>query len=394
MKNFQLLIIVMLVNVAPALSQQLTTKALQKGGARRIEEISSEGHIDYAPVLSADGKTMIFQSNRLGGWRLFESTLKENGTWSEPHPIEAINNYGKKNDLIGGASLSHDGNYLYFFGYFLHQSNSEDLYVSKKGPKGWEKPMSIGASVNSMEYEGFPSISPDNSTLYFIRENQKNPIDKATGESCFTIYKATKDLSGNWNNPKALPSPINMGCERSPKIMDDGKTLLFSSIREGGMGKYDLYQSTLLDHDTWSSPVLLREINTEGNDLSPTITASGKTMYYARDNGFYETEISHKVGPPRHLTVNGFVKNNETGEPLDSEIEIINRTTGETISILINDNPEGLFSFLLTAGTIYEVTFKSEGFNPSSTTYDLTQLTENQTVERHVTFGKLMNVIF
>ena len=119
MKHFQLLIIVILVNIVPALSQQLSMKRAQKGGIRRVEEITSEGHIDFAPVLSTDGKTMIFQSNRLGGWRLFESTLQENGKWSEPLSIESINNYGKKNDLIGGASLSKDGNYLYFFGYFL-----------------------------------------------------------------------------------------------------------------------------------------------------------------------------------------------------------------------------------------------------------------------------------
>ena len=36
-------------------------------------------------------------------------------------------------------------------------------------------------------------------------------------------------------------------CEKAPRIMADGKTLIFSSNRLGGKGGFDMYQSVLND---------------------------------------------------------------------------------------------------------------------------------------------------
>ena len=71
--------------------------------------------IEYAPSISADGNTMIYQSNKEGNYELFMAHRDPSGAWSSSEVIESIKNFGSADVLIAGSSLSYDGNYIYFF---------------------------------------------------------------------------------------------------------------------------------------------------------------------------------------------------------------------------------------------------------------------------------------
>jgi hypothetical protein len=92
---------------------------------------------------------------------------------------------------------------------------------------------------------------------------------------------------GNWTDPVNLGSKINAGrYDGSPFLASDGKTLYFSSNRDGGKGGVDLYQSTWIGpSDTdWSEPIDLPvPINSEKNDFFLSMPATGKTVYFASD---------------------------------------------------------------------------------------------------------------
>src|SRR5690606_11226638 len=116
--------------------------------------------VEYAPSISADGRTMIIESNRRGKYELYVSQM-QNGKWSDPLPIDGINNFGDSTDLIGGPSITFDGNTLFFFASFRGGLGSEDIYYSIREGNGWSKPVNLGEPINSAGYEGFPSISAD-----------------------------------------------------------------------------------------------------------------------------------------------------------------------------------------------------------------------------------------
>ena len=384
----------MLVKVLPGLAQRNAETMLPSGGYRRLDEISSEGHMDFAPVLSADGRTMVFESNRKEGWRLYETTMGEDGKWSGPRAISEVNRFARKGDIIGGPDLSMDGKELYFFGFFLFKTTSEDIYVSERGVDGWKKPSPIKGEINTRNYEGFPSIAPDKKTLYFVRENKDMPIDKASGEPCFVIYRSEKDEKGNWSKGAALAAPVNLGCECSPKIMDDGRTLLFSSIREGGRGMYDIYQSRLQFDGSWSEPSLVKNVSTEGNELSPSIASSGKDMVYFRDNAIYQAGAPKGIGPLAHLVVDGKVRNGNTGEGVDFDATVVNKSSGETIAFISNLGLGGNFELMLTAGAVYEITFSSEGFENEIIELDLSEVEENARMKQVVSLLEATEVLF
>ena len=186
-----------------------TTRVVQLSGTK-VANVNSSS-VEYAPSISANGKVMVFESNPTGSYKLYESIQDSTREWGAPISLDSINNYGSENDLIGGPSISFDGNTLYFFSSFDGGEGSEDIYYATREKHGWSKPKNIGAPINSREFEGFPSISADGKTLYFVKVRHEGPSDlklreMTEGQTCYSIYKSNKSADGSWSVPTKLPS--------------------------------------------------------------------------------------------------------------------------------------------------------------------------------------------
>lgn len=336
-----------------------------------VPDISSEKYTEFAPTISADGRTLIFESdqNAEKGWGLMESQLTESGNWGEPVSIKAIND---KCNFLAGPSLSYDGNTLYFTAFIEGVTQSEDIYYSQRlAGKNWTEPKRVEGPINTDEsYEGFPSISADGNSLYFIRVNEKNSFDKRSKENCFVIYATHKNIDGSWREPEALPAPINLGCERDPRIMADNRTLIFSSIREGGKGKYDLYQSRRQTDGTWSQPAALDFINGADNDQSPCISASGDIMYFYSQKDIYSISIPIEYRQLINVTIKGKIISEENNKPLAAEVVVKNTETGEQFSSFSNA-VDGDYNVILSAGQNYSVEFIHDQHVPQVHQFDL-----------------------
>jgi len=188
-------------------SQESTTNPPSLDNKTIVSGISIDqpGIVEYAPSISADGKTMIFQSNRDGSYKLYQAKLDDNETWTAIKSIDNINNFGDTTDLRGGPSISFDGNTLYFFASFNGGYGREDIYYSIREGEDWGEPQNIGGMINDSGYQGFPSISADGQTLYFVGDNREGPADKELGKLavfCLSIFKSNKDQEGNWTAPE------------------------------------------------------------------------------------------------------------------------------------------------------------------------------------------------
>ncbi len=349
-----------------------------------IPGVSSAKYTEFAPTISADGRTLIFESDQDSkkGWGLMESKLSESGNWSDPIPIKAIND---KCNFLAGPSLSYDGNTLYFTAFIEGVTQSEDIYYSQRlDGKSWSEPKRLEGPINTDEaYEGFPSISADDNSLYFIRLNERNVFDKKNKENCFVIYASHKNIDGSWQEPEALPAPINLGCERDPRIMADNRTLIFSSIREGGKGKYDLYQSRRQTNGTWSQPVALDFINAEDNDQSPCIAASGDVMYFYSLKDIYSISIPPEYRQLINVTVKGTVTSEETKKPVAAEVVVKNTETGEQFSSFSNAT-DGEYNLVLSAGQYYSVEFVHDLHVSQVLDFDLRKQESFAAIQRNV----------
>ena len=340
--------------------------------------LNTPDYVEYAPTISADGKTMIFQSNRSDGasYKLYESKLGEDGVWSQPVSLDKINNYGSSNDLIGGPSLSFDGNLLLFFATFNSGFGREDIYYSTREADGWSEPVNLGEAVNSPGYEGFPSISPDLKTLYFVKEKPLDEIDNKTVRKnlsfAYTICESHKSNEGVWSTPKELPLPINLYSSKAPRIMADNRTLIFSAIRSEEKLDYDLFQSQKTVLGDWSFPVNLSYVNTSESDQHSCISAAGDIMYFVyASKDIYTVEIPENLRQFVNNVVTGTITDKDSEQGVETEIIVRDaRTTKEVLRAKSNAS-DGKYAIVLAAGRNYNVEFKSDGYSSYAAEYDL-----------------------
>ncbi|OJJ14294.1 hypothetical protein BKI52_43200 [marine bacterium AO1-C] len=381
------------------------------------EPINTKRFVEYAPAVSNDGKTMIFQSNNNEGkhWRLYQSNLSESGQWSNPSAINSINNFQGGAHYVAGPSLSKNADTLYFCASYDSEGKNRDIYYAVKSSDSWGEPISIGSPINSDAYDGFPSISADGQSLYFMRPDttgeiknlkakkkdprkNKDPRHIKIGDDgkvtqykgiCYTLYVSRKDASGKWQKPEVLPNVINNGCEKCPRIMPDNATLIFSSVRKGGKGDFDLYVSTVDVKGNWTEPRALDFANTKDKDQFANIPLSNEVMYYnskgrRNDDIFKVSPLPDYLRLQKYTRLEGRIIDSLTKQPLEAEISVLveDSTNQNTKIRALASSPasDGKFKTKLRRGYKYALEIKAQNYLPYIRKVDFSDHTKDDTL--------------
>ena len=356
-------------------------------GIQNLGPTINSNEVEYAPSISADGNTMIYQSSKEGNYELHMAHRDQNGIWSQSEVIESIRNFGNDDILIAGSSLSYDGNYIYFFASYPGTYGIEDIWYLEKEGYSWSNPKNAGPNINSEGYEGFPSISADGSKIYFMRSIKSS----YKGKFCYQLYLSEKDDEGQWTPAQPLPSPISQGCENCPRIMSDNETLVFAAIR-GDSDNYDIYQSRQQADGAWSEPVALDFINTDIDDLYGTIPSSGEVMYFNRNLGsshdIYQIPIPKDLQPKKVVNIQGVVKDADSNLPMEVQIDVVKDGVSMGTSGLKSNAYDGNFTIVLKTGSLYNLKISPENYVPQTLIYDLREKDEYDLITRDIILEK------
>jgi hypothetical protein len=158
-----------------------------------------------------------------------------------------------------------------------------NLYIAeKKDTSAFNKPVALKSERSNKFNNGPLCFSPDGKTVYFTSEIETG---KMAGNKKFKNHSGIfiADLSGTdlsairpfkYNNPD-----YNVG---QPSISKDGKYIYFASDIPGGLGGSDLYYCELINGE-WSAPVNLgSKVNSPGAENYPFMHPSGK-LYFTSD---------------------------------------------------------------------------------------------------------------
>ncbi len=194
--------------------------ALSEYGIEGMGVVSSRAD-ELRATLSADGRRIIWASNRdggAGGWDLWQATLQDT-RWVDARPL----------------------------------------------------PLNSGAD------EVDPFLSADGRWLYFA-SNRKG------GRGGFDLYRAPLQADGGFGTPQPLGTAVNgRHDERSPALADDGR-LLLASNRDGGAGGWDLWVAAAAGGD-FAAPVPLAGINGPGDELDGSWLGGGRAVVFSRASG-------------------------------------------------------------------------------------------------------------
>jgi outer membrane protein OmpA-like peptidoglycan-associated protein len=393
-------------------------------------EIANVGNVintsfhEYSPLLSADGNTLIFTSNRstdnekIKNQTNFEDiyiTHKVNGQWGEPQMISP-NITNKYNDAA--ASLSHDGKSLFLY----YEEGNGDIFVSSVENGEWSIPTPLNKNINNPHsWETSACISADGRKLFFTsnRPGGYGELDIWVSE----IDPATNDWGKATNLGRMINTPDH---EDAPFIHADGVTLYFSSDGHPTMGSNDIFKSELVN-GKWSKPVNMGfPVNSIDYDGFFVLSEDKKSGFFSamREYGMGNADIySIKfVDPPpppveekvvvaevipepveedfvdpivalhkdlKVVTVlKGKVIDADSNQPLHAVISLVNNETNQVVERIYSHRGTGDFELIIPHGGNYGVATEVAGYLFNSINFNLPQFAEYQEIDTHILMMK------
>lgn len=200
-------------------------------------------------VVTKDGLSMYFTSDRpsgLGGDDLWISRRKSTrAPWGTPENLTILN----ANAADSLAVFDTSETIMYFHSTRPGGCGAGDLWMSRRSAPNsddWTAPVNVGCTVNTLATEIAPAFYADYdgglATIYF-------GSDRPGGIGGFDIYKTTskglKDLANAVFGPGVLVRELSSpGRDTRTFVRQDGREILITSDRSGGVGGLDMWVAT------------------------------------------------------------------------------------------------------------------------------------------------------
>jgi Tol biopolymer transport system component len=262
--------------------------------------VNSSGY-DFSPSIRGDGLEMYFESDRPGGEGTYDIWVSTRA--SKEDDWGASKNLGSPintSDWQNSPCISADGLELYW--------NDWGLRVARRAtvsdPWGEAENDSL-INVNTSNVNSGPCLSSDGLSLFLFSWNEKE------------LYVSTRPtIDDLWSEPVNLGPTVNgvnsTWVNRDPSISADGLVLTFTSDRDGGSGRTDLWMTRRSTIDgPWTEPVNLGPtINSDKREYEPEISADGRSLIFCsnRDGGYGDYDIwQASIDPVVDLNGDGIV---------------------------------------------------------------------------------------
>lgn len=326
---------------------------------------------EYAPFISADGRTLLFcgrfRDDNLGREDIFIAEKKD-GDWQSPALLRDLST-SRGNEAP--EALSADENTMLLF-------VNGTLGISEKTAEGWSPMQELPPTVNRARWQADARITADGRALLFASSEGAYGLED--------IYVSLKEEDGAWGEAINLGPVINTAVvDRTPFLHPDMKTLYFGSEGHTGLGKMDIFMSKRLRSDSWtdwSKPVNLGiAINTAGHDWDFKVTTDGAYAYFTISNDIYLAALPRAFQPERVATVSGKLLGID-GRPLAAEIVWEDLETGEVVQVSKSDPQSGDFFATLPSRSVFGYTVRREGYFPLSGNVDFTEAVSDIKLDR------------
>lgn len=334
---------------------------------------------DYFPFVPGDESFLIFNTKRPesgayqypdGSWgaNIFFSKVKE-GEFSKAKPLGRVINsqYGDE-EAVG---LSSSGDYLLV--YFDNMQGVGDIYISKSDKsRNFKEPILLDEEINSVKgQEISASISADGNAIFFasIRPGGLGGSD---------IYVCRRLPSGKWSPAFNLGPEVNTAQnEDFPNISPDGNLLFFSSMGHTSMGGYDIFVAKWDENEGvfTGAKNLGYPINTPEDDMNFRLSATGKYGYLSarRKEGFGDMDI-YRINfmdvDPDYTVLTGKVVSSDISKPVDSAhvfISVTNAETGDEHGTYMPNPNTGRYVIILPPGK-FKISTEIPGYQPYNET--------------------------
>ncbi len=362
-KNGQDSIISLLIESVKLTQEWLATPTRYQ--VEPVKEFNTRDN-DFTPnVVEKDGFDHIyFASNRKGvtgkkksgitGERfndIFVSKMNRQREWSDPERIDSLNSEFDE----GAPYLTDAGARMLFTSCQMEKGKPLgcQIYTITKNGTEWLNPERVEIVGDSISV-GHPSLSPDGNRMYFSA--------RMTGGFGGADIWYVEQEGGSWSRPKNLGPSVNTPKDELFPFVRADSTIYFSSDRLPSMGGLDLYKATPDGKYRYAVENMKHPFSSPGNDFGMYYYATEEKGYFTSDrSGSKSEDIYYFEKPPLKFDLEGFVKDGETMEVIDSAVVHLIGSDG-TMFTDTSDVYEGYFNFNLKPHTEYVFVVNKEGY--------------------------------
>ena len=254
----------------------------------------STGITEFTPAFSPDGKECyytIIGPDRL--FLIFRNYVKDK--WGLPE-IAPFNGTRDDADL----TLSPDGKKVFFWSNrpteLGETKDDGDIWMAEKINNAWGKAIRLDTFINNKKWQIAPTTA-SNGNLYFASQaysskNSNGHLGK------MDLYKC-EWVNGKYGEPVNLGESINSKeMDEEPFIAPDESYIIFSSNREGTIGKQDLYISYKREDRSWTKATNMgKKVNSAEWEGVPIVSPDGKYLFFSsqrpRENEYKGPNIKY-----------------------------------------------------------------------------------------------------
>ena len=287
--------------IAAALCLAATAVAMNFSGwaaAQKIDEIGGNNSelntpaLDGCPIQSPDGLSLYQASNRpggKGGLDIWVATRESRSVpWGAPQNLpEPINS---ASDDFCPTPVR--GNGLFFVSRRAVPGVTcglGDVYFTRFNKNhGWREPQHFAcapAGPNTVLDEQGPSFVEIEGNEYLYFSSSRAPAQGGFVPGDIYVSQSTDGGFGPGVAVGALNDPAANDIQ--PNVRKDGRELVFSSDRSGGLGGQDIWVSTRgSTSDPWSTPINLGSaVNTGAAESRPSLSWGAEQLLFGRAPG-------------------------------------------------------------------------------------------------------------
>lgn len=243
---------------------------------------------DRNPVLSSDGKTLYFLSERAGNFNVFKTSV------AQPSKIEQVTFH--KDFPVRYLSVANNG--------YIAYSYDGEIYLSK--PMG--KPQKVNVNIIS-------DVSNQQSKFMAFSSGATSSSVSPDGKQIAMVIRGEVFVnSTDYNTTKQITKTA--AAEQGVSFSADGRSLVYASYRDG---YWDLYKASIQrkEDPNFSNATLITEEKLIPSDNSekmyPQYSPDGKEVAFVQNRTHiaiynFETKKIRKITDPKYQTErNGYI---------------------------------------------------------------------------------------
>jgi len=233
---------------------------------------------ETSPVLSADGLSIWFTSNRPGGaggydvWTATRATVRS--PWGVPTLVPGVSSTSNEFSI----AVTADALTMFVSTDRPGGSGLRDLWMSQRNCAScaWGAPVPVTA-LNSVSSEEQPSISADGLEIVFTSA-------RPGSVGIMALWNSTRTSpSAPWSPPVRLAELDSTTLDYAPALSADGRWLVFTSSRAGGSGGSDLYVAhRTYRGEAWTLWRRIAELATAEWEYAPSLGSGDFSLVFSR----------------------------------------------------------------------------------------------------------------